>query len=196
MQKNVSIEQFISKNDVWKEAIEVLRSIMLSTEMEETVKWGIPVYTVNGKNVIGIGAFKSYVGIWFYQGVFLEDKYAKLINAQEGKTKGLRQWRFTTVSEIEKDIVVQYVKEAIQNQKKGKEISPERTRPIQVSGELLAVLNANPDLKNSFEQLAPFKQKEYIEYITTAKREATRISRLEKITPMILDGIGLHDKYR
>ncbi|WP_330443122.1 hypothetical protein [Flavobacterium sp. C4GT6] len=30
----------------------------------------------------------------------------------------------------------------------------------------------------------------------TAKREATKLSRLEKIKPMILKGIGLNDKYR
>lgn len=196
MQKNKSVEEFISKKEEWKEALEILRSIMLTTEMEETIKWGIPVYTINGKNVIGIGAFKSYVGIWFYQGVFLEDKAKKLLNAQEGKTKGLRQWRFNTTDEIDKKLILQYVKEAIRNQKDGKEIKPERSKTIEIPSELLTALNANDNLKKSFEQLTPFKQKEYAEYITTAKREATRISRLEKISPMILDGIGLNDKYR
>ncbi|WP_024769531.1 YdeI/OmpD-associated family protein [Aquimarina macrocephali] len=196
MQKNKSVEEFISKKEEWKEALEILRSIMLTTEMEETIKWGIPVYTINGKNVIGIGAFKSYVGIWFYQGVFLEDKAKKLLNAQEGKTKGLRQWRFNTTDEIDKKLILQYVKEAIRNQKEGKEIKPERSKTIEIPSELLTALNANDNLKKSFEQLTPFKQKEYAEYITTAKREATRISRLEKISPMILDGIGLNDKYR
>ncbi|PKV51566.1 uncharacterized protein YdeI (YjbR/CyaY-like superfamily) [Aquimarina sp. MAR_2010_214] len=196
MQKNESVEEFISKNEEWKEAIEILRSILLTTEMEETIKWGIPVYIINGKNVIGIGAFKSYVGIWFYQGVFLEDKAKKLLNAQEGKTKGLRQWRFNTTDEIDKKMILQYAKEAIRNQKEGKEIKPVRSKTIEIPSELLTALNANDNLKKSFEQLTPFKQKEYAEYITTAKREATRISRLEKISPMILDGIGLNDKYR
>ncbi|WP_025665504.1 YdeI/OmpD-associated family protein [Aquimarina megaterium] len=196
MQKNKSVEEFISKNEEWKEALEILRSIMLTTEMKETIKWGVPVYTVNDKNVIGIGAFKSYVGIWFYQGVFLEDKAKKLLNAQEGKTKGLRQWRFNSTDDIDKKLILQYVTEAIRNQKDGKEIKPERSKTIEIPSELLTALNANDNLKKSFEQLTPFKQREYSEYIATAKREATRISRLEKINPMILDGIGLNDKYR
>ncbi len=196
MEKNKTVEEFISKKDNWKEALQTLRSIMLSTEMKETIKWGIPVYTVNGKNVIGIGAFKSYIGIWFYQGVFLKDHQKKLINAQEGKTKGLRQWRFIFADEIDKDLVLQYVQEAIQNQKDGKEITPGKSKDIKIPSEFLAVLTSHVDLKSSFEQLTPFKQKEYVAYIAEAKREATRISRLEKITPMILKGVGLNDKYR
>ncbi|WP_103068051.1 YdeI/OmpD-associated family protein [Aquimarina sediminis] len=196
MQKNKSVEEFISKNKRWNEALLLLRSIMLSTEMEENIKWGVPVYTINGKNVVGIGAFKSYVGIWFYQGVFLEDKNKVLINAQEGKTKGLRQWRFNATDEIDSDSVFNYVQEAIQNQKDGKEIEIERSKVIDIPEELRVVLMSDADLNDSFVGLTAYKQKEYAEYIATAKRETTRISRLEKITPMILKGIGLNDKYR
>lgn len=196
MEKNKSVEEFILKKAEWKKSLELLRSVMLSTEMEETIKWGIPVYTVGGKNVIGLGAFKSYVGIWFYQGVFLEDANNKLINAQEGKTKGMRQWRFNAFDQIDKGLVLQYVEEAIQNQKEGKEIKIEKSIDIEIPEELKSVLETNTDLKTSFETLTPFKQKEYKEYIATAKRETTRISRVEKITPMILEGIGLNDKYR
>ncbi len=196
MEKNKSVEEFISKKGEWKEALEKLRSIMLSTDFKETVKWGVPVYTINEKNVVGIGAFKSYVGIWFYQGVFLKDNHKKLINAQEGKTKGLRQWRFNSVDEIDKTLVLQYINEAIQNQKDGKEIKPEKSKDVEVPLELKNALQSNDHLKESLEGLTPFKRKEYIEYITTAKRETTRLSRLEKIIPMILDGVGLNDKYR
>ncbi|MDH7445862.1 YdeI/OmpD-associated family protein [Aquimarina sp. 2201CG14-23] len=196
MEKNKSVEEFISKKTEWKESLELLRAIMSSTEMKETIKWGIPVYTIDGKNVIGLGAFKSYVGIWFYQGVFLEDKEKKLINAQEGKTKGLRQWRFHGFDDIDKELVLQYTKEAIQNQKEGKEIKIEKSKGFEIPKELDALFASNKEAEVSFSKLTPFKQKEYVEYITTAKREATRVSRITKITPMILDGVGLNDKYR
>ncbi len=196
MKYSKSVEEFIDNNPEWKDVIQVLRAIIVSTEMVETIKWGIPVYTYNTKNVMGLGAFKSYVGIWFYQGVFLEDKKNMLTNAQEGKTKGLRQWRFTSVDEIDKDLVLQYVQEAIQNQKEGKEIKPQKLKNIEIPPELSSLLTSNISLKRSFDQLTPFKQKEFIEYIATAKREVTRLSRLEKITPMIIKGVGLNDKYR
>ncbi len=196
MKKNKTVEEFIAKKSEWNKALQILRSIMLSTEMTETIKWGAPTYTVNDKNVIGLGAFKSYVGIWFFQGVFLKDDQKKLINAQEGKTKGLRQWRFTSIEEIDRDLILQYVQEAIQNQKEGKEIKPEKSKTVKMPSELIRILGEDVKIKESFELLTPFKQKEYIEYITTAKREATRLSRLEKIKPMILMGVGLNDRYR
>ncbi|WP_108867231.1 YdeI/OmpD-associated family protein [Aquimarina aquimarini] len=196
MEKNKSVEEFIAKNLQWQEELKMLRSIMLDTELEETIKWGTPVYTINNKNVIGLGAFKSYVGIWFYQGVFLEDKKKKLINAQEGKTKGLRQWRFTNIIDIDRGLVLSYVKEAINNQKAGKEIKKEKSTEIKIPTELLNVLINNEIFKKAFEGLTLFKQKEYAAYISDAKRETTRLSRLEKIKPMILEGIGLNDKYR
>lgn len=196
MEKNKSVEEFISKKDPWKKELELLRSILLTTELEETVKWGMPVYTLNNKNVVGIGAFKSYVGIWFYNGVFLQDDQKKLINAQEGKTKGLRQWRFSTIEEIDRELILQYVKEAVQNQRDGKEVKPGKVKDIPMPEDLKEAFISNETLKKAFDNLPPYKQKEYIEHIATAKREATRISRLEKITPMILQGIGLSDKYR
>ena len=48
----------------------------------------------------------------------------------------------------------------------------------------------------SFNNLTRYKQRKYCEHIVTAKREATKTSRLEKIKPMILQGVGLHDKYK
>ncbi|GAA0719978.1 hypothetical protein GCM10009430_19660 [Aquimarina litoralis] len=197
MQYNTSVEEFISKKPEWVKSLQLLRSIMLTTEMEETIKWGVPTYTINGKNIVGISAFKSYVGIWFHQGVFLKDPYNQLINAQEGKTKGLRQWRFGSFEEINKDQVLAYVLEAIQNQKEGKEITIERSsKEIEMPYHLKTELEHNKELKTSFSKLTPFKQKEYMEYISTAKRDATKDARLQKIIPMILKGIGLNDKYR
>ena len=109
--------------------------------MEETVKWSAPVYTVNGKNVIGLGAFKNHFGIWFFNGVFLKDEQKLLVNAQEGKTDALRQIRFTSIDDIDKNAVLQYVIEAVKNQKEGKEITPDRTKketviPVNLKQEL------------------------------------------------------------
>lgn len=196
MDKNKSVDEFIATKPNWKDELEILRSILCSTELVETVKWGMPTYTINEKNVVGLGAFKSYVGIWFHQGVFLNDAHKVLINAQEGKTKGLRQWRFHSMNEINKDLVLEYVKEAIQNQKNAKEIKPKKSKVLKIPAELDNALSSNDKLKECFKQLTSGKQKEFIEYISTAKRETTRLSRLEKIIPMIINGEGLHDKYR
>lgn len=170
---------------------------MLDTEMEETIKWGGPVYMVDKKNIIGIGAFKNHFGVWFFNGVFLSDPKNLLHNAQEGKTKALRQLRYHSPEDLDLKILRAYVAEAIQNQKDGKELILNRNKTkLELPNELSNILDENVSLKTSFYNLTPYKQKEYAEYINTAKQEATKQSRLEKIIPLIEQGIGLNDKYK
>ncbi|MCK8481641.1 YdeI/OmpD-associated family protein [Psychroserpens algicola] len=197
MKKVYSVEEYIETNPHYEEELRLLRDIINTTELEETVKWSMPTYCLNGKNVLGIGAFKQHFCLWFHQGVFLKDEHNLLINAQENKTKALRQMRFETKADINKTAVLTYVKEAIENQRLGKEIKPTRkVKDVVIPEELKTALQSNTTLDTSFNALTPGKQREYCEYISEAKREATKISRLEKITPMIIQGIGLHDKYK
>ncbi|MBT6004128.1 MAG: hypothetical protein HOG79_00295, partial [Prolixibacteraceae bacterium] len=170
--------------------------LIQSTELIETVKWGGPAYTINGKNVVGVGSFKSYVALWFYQGALLQDNAKVLINAQENVTKALRQWRFYSLNEINDKLVLVYLNEAIENQKQNKEIKPDRRKPIEIPKELSETLNSVPELDNCFKKFPPGKQREFAEYISEAKRVETRLTRIKKITPLILQNIGLNDKYR
>ena len=196
IQSNKTVVEFLNKQSKWKKDLIRLRELMLETELVETIKWGIPVYTINGKNVVGMSAFKSYFGMWFFQGSFLSDPQNVLINAQDGKTKGMRQLRFSSIEEIDNDLIRRYVTEAIQNQKDGKEIKPDRKKPIVIPEVLKARLEQDINLKETFENLTPGKQRDYAEYIDSAKRHETKLSRLEKITSMITQGIGLNDKYK
>ena len=197
MKKIYSVEEYIEVNSHFAEALKILRDIIMSTELEETVKWSMPTYCLNGKNVLGIGAFKNHFCIWFHHGVFLKDEHSLLHNAQEDKTKGMRQMRFESKSDINEAAVLSYVKEATENQRLGREIKPVRkTKAINIPSELKDTLESNSTLHTSFKTLTPGKQREYCDYISEAKRETTKLSRLEKITPMIIKGVGLHDKYK
>lgn len=190
-------EEFILSNPQWQEALILLREIFLSGGMEETIKWGVPVYMAEGKNITGMACFKSYVGIWFYQGALLNDKANKLVSAQEGKTKALRQWRFTSVDEINRDyeIICQYVNESIENTKKGLGIKPERNIPLQLPDELAEVLENDLSLKQVFDSMSISKKRDYAEFIASAKKTETKMARMEKIIPLIRQAKGLYDKY-
>ncbi len=92
MRKYGSVMEYIDEHDKWKELLMLLREVIISTGLyEETIKWGMPTYTVGGKNVLGIGAFKNHLSLLFHHGSFLKDHHSVLLNAQEGKTKGMRQ---------------------------------------------------------------------------------------------------------
>ena len=72
MQKRKTADDYYRASSQWKNILTILREIVLNTELQETVKWSMPTYTLGGKNVIGIGVCKSYSGIWFFSGVFLK----------------------------------------------------------------------------------------------------------------------------
>jgi uncharacterized protein YdeI (YjbR/CyaY-like superfamily) len=184
-----------NRNQKWLEEIEALKSILVKTDLVETTKWGGIVYTWNNRNIIGIGGFKDYFTIWFFNGVFLPDEKKVLVNANEGTTKGLRQWRFASKEEIDEKLVLHYVNQAIENEKNGLAIKPEK-KEVVPSEFFMSKLNENSELLEKFKNFTPFKQKEFIEYIDSAKQEKTKHDRFEKIKPMLLENIGLNDKYR
>lgn len=186
----------MKNSEKWHKELELLRSIINKTDLEKTIKWGGEVYTINNSNILMIGAFKKYVSLWFFNGVFLKDTYKVLENAQQGKTKALRHWKFTSVSEMEENKIMEYIQEAIENEKKGLKWKAEKSDENEIPALLEEAFQNDQEFKTAFNALTPFKQKEYIEHITAAKRENTKISRLEKIKPMILQGEGLNDKYR
>lgn len=194
---NSEIEEYISKKENWRKELEKLRSIFTNLPLEETIKWGAPTYVFSGKNIVGLAAFKNYCSLWFFQGALLKDEHKVFVNAQEGKTKAMLQWRFYSLEEIDVNLVKTYVLEAIENVKLGKEIKPDRIKkeliiPIEFQKEL----NTNEALKSSFNDFTLSKQREHADYISEAKREQTKLKRLEKIIPMIIKGVGLHDKYK
>ena len=189
------IDAYLDKHPQWREQILAFREVLLSVDLDEDIKWGIPAYLHDGKNLIGFAGFKQHCALWFHQGVFLKDKAGKLTNAQEGKTQAMRQWRFAPGEEVPRDLLRAYALEAIENHKAGKKAKP-GSRDLKVPVELENAMRDESALRQAFEKLTPGRQKEYAEHIGSAKQEKTRLTRLEKSRPQILAGIGLHDKYR
>ena len=196
MKRYKTVDDYVASRELWQDEIRRLRKILLTTELTEEVKWGGPCYTYDGQNVVGIGGFKSYFGLWFHQGVLLKDKEAVLINAQEGTTKALRQWRMHSSKDIKPAIIKAYVKEAISLVKAGKKIGPQKKKPLVVPSELKQGLAKHVKARKGFGALSLGLQREYTDHIASAKREETKKKRIEKILPMMAAGKGLHDKYR
>lgn len=135
--------------------------------------------------------------MWFFQGALLKDKQKVFINAQEVKTKAMLQWRFYSTEDINAEFIKTYVLEAIENVKFGKEIKVDRSKKeVTIPDELAEKLSENEELKSKFEIFTNSKQREFCEYISSAKRAKTKQTRLEKIISLILSGSGLYDKYK
>lgn len=196
MTSKKTVEAYLKNHPEWREELTALREILLKHDLEETIKWGMPAYMAHGKNVIGMTGFKTYFGLWFHQGAELKDKAGVLINAQEGKTKSLRQWRMTNAKDIKTKVISAYVREAIAVAKTSKPAAKNKAATLRAPPELKRAFTRNPDAEKAFKSLTPGKRRDYIDYITEAKRTDTKERRAAKILPMILSGVGLHDKYR
>ncbi len=194
---NDKVLDYITDKNKWTQELKLLRCVLLELSLKETIKWGAPVYVYKNKNIVGLSAFKDYCGLWFFQGVFLNDYKKVLLSAQKEKTKAMRQWRFYTLNEINVNLVKEYILEAIQNSEEGKELKPiKNTQPLIIPEELKLALDNNQNLRDWFANFSLSKKREYVNYIAEAKRQATKQKRIEKITPMIIKGIGLYDKYK
>ncbi len=196
MNKSRTVDEYVRNSPYWQDELVVLRRILQSTPLAEDVKWGGPCYTWQGRNVVGLGAFKSYFGLWFHQGALLEDAANVLINAQEGKTKAQRQWRMQSAADIKPAIIKRYIREAIGLVDAGKEIRADRSKPVEVPKPLQMALQRDKTASAAFRSLTKGRQREYADYIAGAKRADTVERRLEKILPMITAGGGLNDRYR
>lgn len=188
----VSVDEYILNSGKWEDSLILLREIALDSGLDETVKWGMPVYTLDGKNVVGIVAFKSYSGIWFYQGVFLKDIRKVLFAADDG-TGAVRQWRFKDVDQIRDEIedIIGYIEEAIQNMREGKIQKPNLNKPIPLPEELKEALDDDPHLKQAYLVFSKSKRREFGRYIDQAKMQETRGRRLKRVVEMIREGRGL-----
>jgi uncharacterized protein YdeI (YjbR/CyaY-like superfamily) len=196
MDKFDSFEAYLASKSQWEKELNQLRNILLSFDLKECIKWNAPVYSLEGQNLIGLGAFKNYFGIWFFQGALLTDPDQVLFNAQGDKTKALRQIRFNSGDKIPEDLIRNFIAETIQNHLDGKKIKPRKSTPLILHPLLKKAFEENPKLEIAFNSITPYKQKDYCIHLAGAKRETTQLKRLEKIIPLILAGKGLNDKYR
>lgn len=190
-----SPEAFFERPGPYAEILRTLRRLALESGLVETVKWGHPAYTEGGSLVAGIAAFKAYAGIWFFQGALLGDAAGVLVNAQEGKTQAMRQWRFGPGDQIDETLVSVYLREARELALQGRKVVLNRDRPVYLPEELERAMEADPALRARFDGMSTSCRREYADYVGEAKRPETRVRRVEKVLPMIRAGGRLNEGY-
>ncbi|HSP05884.1 MAG TPA: YdeI family protein [Acidobacteriota bacterium] len=191
---NPKIDAFVSKAKKWQEEFKKLRMIILDCQLTEELKWGVPCYTFEKRNIVLIHGFKEYCALLFVKGALLKDARGILITQTENTQAG-RQIRFTSVREIVEmePVLKAYVHEAIEVEKAGLKVNFKKTTEFIVPEEFQNKLNEIPALKTAFHALTPGRQRAYILYFSAPKQSKTRESRVEKCMRQILNGKGLND---
>lgn len=191
---NPKVDAYLGKAKRWQEECKLLRMFVLDSELTEELKWGVPCYTYNGKNVAIIHGFKEYCGLMFFKGSLFKDPRGILIQ-QTANVQGPRQIRFTAVKDVVKmkASIKACIKEAIAVEKAGLKVELKKTEDFAVPEELQTQLDKNKAFNKAFTSLTPGRQRAYILHFSGAQQSQTRADRVKKWTPHILQGKGLHD---
>jgi uncharacterized protein YdeI (YjbR/CyaY-like superfamily) len=130
----------------------------------------------------------------FFKGVLLKDTEDILVAPGEN-SRSVRMVKFTSVPEIVEmePVLKDYVHEAIGVEKAGQKVDF-RKYALVFPKELISKLDENLGLKVAFKALTPRRQRGYILYFSQPKQSKTRLSRIAKYAPRILEGKGLHDR--
>lgn len=187
-------DQYFTNAKQWKEEMSLLREILLECELEETIKWSIPCYVFNNKNIVVIQAFKTHFDLGFFNGILLKDE-KKILTKVGEHTQAGRQLRFKQPKEIVqlKSVIKSYVKEAIALEKAGVKFEPAKNSKTIELPELNELFKKDAVLKKAFEALTPGRQRGYLLFFSAAKQSATRVNRIQANAAKIKSGKGMHD---
>lgn len=191
---NPKVDWYFRKADKWSSCLDRLRSIILDCGLSEELKWGVPCYTMDGRNIVLIHHFQAYCAVLFHKGALLTDPHGILVQQTEN-VQAARQIRFTSLQQIaeHEGVLKAYIMEAVEAEKAGLKVPMKKVAEFAVAEEFQQRLDRNPALRTAFEQLTPGRQRGYLLHFSQPKLSKTRESRVEKCAPMILEGRGLND---
>ncbi len=192
------INTFIAEQDEWKRRILVrLRQLIHQADpnIEETWRWDKPHFDHNGI-MVGMGAFKEFVSVWFHKGGLIKDP-KKLFEPQaKGDEKGMRAYKIREGEGINEAAFSDLVKKAIALNAKGTKVTDARgpRKALVVPEELESVLRKDPTAWANWEAFTYGHKKEYAEWVADAKREETRKRRIAQALEMIREGKGQSER--
>lgn len=190
------IDQYIAKAPEFARPILAhLREVVHAAcpEVEETMKWSTPHFTSGGM-LCHMASFKQHCAFGFWKGALVMGDGARSDDAMG------QFGRLTSLADLPADdVLAGYVREAKRLNDEGVK-APARAKPAEkkelaMPDDLAAALRENPDALGHFEGFSPSKRKEYVEWITEAKSDATRAKRLGTAVEWIAEGKARHWKY-
>jgi uncharacterized protein YdeI (YjbR/CyaY-like superfamily) len=159
----------------------------------ETVKWGMPHFTHNGKNIAGMAAFKAHCAVMIHgagrQGEAAENggmgSYGKIASLEE----------LPDDNELATKLIE--ARERIDTAGSAVKRPPKREpkAELPVPQDFAAALRENPKAQATFEGFPPSQRREYVEWVSEAKQDATRAKRLATSIEWLAEGKRRNWKY-
>jgi len=157
--------------------------------VEETIKWGSPFFLHAGI-LVALPAFKRHCALVFWKGGLIFDR------AERARLR-----RLTSLADLPADkVLLAYLRKAVDLNEAGVK-TPVRRKPrtkkaLVVPDYFLAALRKNKTAQAVFENFSPSHKREYVEWITEAKREETRARRMQTALQQMAKGKSRYWKYQ
>ena len=193
MDKNPKIDAYIEKSaDFAKPVLLKLRALVHQAhpDIEETIKWGMPNFEYKGL-LFNMAAFKQHCSFGFWK--------QKLIPGLDIEKDGMGSLgKIRSLEDLPPDeVLLMFMKEAVILNEKG--IKTEKTskakKELIIPGYFREVLKTDPKAKEVFDNFSQSHKREYIEWITEAKREETREKRIKQTIDWLKEGKHRNWKY-
>jgi len=159
---------------------------------EETLKWGVPHFTLGGQTLAGMAAFKSHATFGFWR-----DEEVTGSPRDTGAMGSMG--RLATLADLPSDAVMAgYIAKAaaLCAEGKPKRAAPKPRAALDLPDDLGAALKANAAAQGHWDAFSPGKRRDYIEWVLEAKREETRVKRIETIVAQVAEGKDRNLKYK
>lgn len=196
---SLKIDAYIEKSqDFAQPVLHYIRETVheFCPDTEETVKWSFPHFMYKAKILFAMASFKQHCtfGFWLEK----EMKTMQEITSDIEKNSMFSLGKITKIEDLPpKNQLKKAIKEAMELIDMG--VTLKKTPPAKTETEIpdyfQAVLNGNEKALEVFEKGSPSFRKEYINWITEAKTEATRNKRMEQSLEWIAEGKSRNWKY-
>jgi uncharacterized protein YdeI (YjbR/CyaY-like superfamily) len=198
--KNPKVDAYIAKSAPFAQPIlKRIRELVHAAcpDVEEAIKWGSPFFLHHGI-LCYMPAFKEHCAFGFWH-----PKMREALKDKEPTSHAAGQFgRLTKVSDLpSKSEFTRLVKQAMNFNESvpktlAKNAAPRKKRPaLQPPSDFLAALAKNKKAKKTFDACSPSHQREYVEWVTGAKRDDTRERRIKQALEWLAEGKSRNWKY-
>ncbi|MBS1512466.1 MAG: YdeI/OmpD-associated family protein [Bacteroidetes bacterium] len=199
--KEKKIDAYIAKSAAFAQPVlNHIRELVHMTcpDVEEKIKWGFPHFDYKGQMMCSMAAFKQHAVFGFWKAALMKDPVL-LENAKAESSMG-HVGRLTSLKDLPSDKkIISWIKEAMALNDLGIKMpaKPKSTekKEIVVPDYFIKALKKNKSVWQIFEAFSYSHKKEYVEWITEAKTDATREKRMASAIEMIAEGKSRNWKY-
>ncbi|EYD74161.1 domain protein-containing protein [Rubellimicrobium mesophilum DSM 19309] len=178
----------------WTRGLDELRRICREAGLDEAVKWAHPCYMHAGRNIAIIGAFRGDFRLSFFDAALMKDPEG-LLERQGPNTRHPDMIRFSANEQVaDRELVIRsYLREAMGYAEQGLK-PPREEASLDLPDELVAALDADPELAEAFHALTPGRQRSYVVNLSSAKTPETRTARVARFRDRIIAGKGATER--